>query len=592
MHSHSYSFSDNSRRHHDPNRQLPRTVPADEPPTDDTTRLKVRGRKRASGLPGTLWTCALLAMLSPAMGEAQTPPRGPDFNRDGFDDIAIGAGQEDLEPIADAGMVSLGYGSLGGLTVPPGHPGWLNGDTPGLADGAEQGDLFGFALAWGDFNGDCFDDLAIGSFLEDLNGVDNAGALHVVYGSVNGPDPATSQFLHRGVPGVEGALAADAWFGSAVAAGDFNGDGFDDLAVAAEHDPIGAGINERGSVHIFYGSAGGLSTADDRILTRPALGFAHAPYFGRSLATGDFNCDGLDELAIGSPFADPEGTFNAGDVLVLSNLLPALNPTTQHWYQGNGGLGEVLEASDYLGTTLATGNFNGDFNTASGLQCLDLAIGVPLEDGNLVKNSGLVHVVYGSPVVGLQNAFPAVQTLGQATPGIADKEEFDDQLGDALVVGRFNNDNFDDLAVGVPGELLSAGSVAIWAGSATGIQSAGSELWNQRTPGISDFPEKDDRFGRSLGYASRLDFTGSTLLIGVPWETLGGVAAAGMVHAITLDSLNFPSFDLLSEQALEQSTFGGSTREFADTFGESLLAPRHKPWRSATCQPTGGAAGR
>ena len=184
---------------------------------------------------------SVLALVLAGPSAAQTPPRGPDFNFDGFDDVAIGSGQEDWGQVNDAGMVSLGYGSATGLGVPPGHSGYLTQTSPGLDDTAETGDLFGSALAWGDFDGDCFDDLAIGSFLEDFDGVDNAGAIHVVYGSGVGLDGVGSQFLHRDVPGVNGPLVEKGWFGSTLAAGDFDADGYDDLAVASDNEAVVGG---------------------------------------------------------------------------------------------------------------------------------------------------------------------------------------------------------------------------------------------------------------------------------------------------------------------------------------------------------------
>jgi hypothetical protein len=83
----------------------------------------------------------------------------------------------------------------------------------------------------GDFNGDGFDDLAVGAPLENVSGINAAGAVSIIYGSRRGLSASGNQFWHENVSGVDGAAANDDRFGIALAAGDFNGDGFDDLAI-------------------------------------------------------------------------------------------------------------------------------------------------------------------------------------------------------------------------------------------------------------------------------------------------------------------------------------------------------------------------
>ena len=517
-----------------------------------------------------------LCLLTAPCLSAQAPPRGPDFNHDWFDDVAIGTGQENWNSVADAGMVSVGYGSSNGLGVPAGHLGFLTQDTNGLADSVETGDVFGSALAWGDFDGDCFDDLAIGSFLEDLNGHNGAGAIHVVFGTASGLSGSGSQFLHRDVAGVADSAGDDDWFGSELAAGDFNGDGFDDLAVSVKADTV-LGVDEAGSVHIFYGSAAGLSVSTDHIVSRATLGLEAEVYFGYALTAGDFDCDGRDDLAISTPFADPEAVPNGGDVVVLYGTVNGLSTIGfQLWYQGHNGLGGSNESADYFGTALAAGNFNGD--TFRGRHCQDLAIGIDPEDVGTVVNAGAVHVIYGSSANGLQASSPNDQVWTQNTSGIVGSAGTEDRFGYALVVGRFNNDDYDDLAIGIPNEN-DQGAVALLRGAAAGLSSLGDVLWDQDTTGISGVSETGDKFGKALGYASKLSWNGSTLLIGVPYEDLNGLVTPGYVHACTLDSYAGSSLSLLDESGLVQTTFGGSSPEAFDRFGETLLAPRHVPFR-------------
>jgi hypothetical protein len=85
-----------------------------------------------------------------------------------------------------------------------------------------------------DFNNDGFEDLAIGVPGEELGGLAGAGAVHVIYGTANGLSTANAQFWNKNLLTVRGPFAnAGDHFGAALAAGDFNCDGFADLAVSA-----------------------------------------------------------------------------------------------------------------------------------------------------------------------------------------------------------------------------------------------------------------------------------------------------------------------------------------------------------------------
>ena len=91
---------------------------------------------------------------------------------------------------------------------------------------------------------------------------------------------------------------------------DFNGDGYADLAIGVRQDGFGAG-----SVNVLYGSATGLSATGDQSWTLassgfPSSGFLSNYYFGRTLASGDFNDDGFVDLAVSADKepSTPEGS--------------------------------------------------------------------------------------------------------------------------------------------------------------------------------------------------------------------------------------------------------------------------------------------
>ena len=113
-----------------------------------------------------------------------------------------------------------------------------------------------------DFNGDGFADLAIGVPRWDLGVFTDAGGVYVVYGSIEGLTKVGTQFWSRDSPGVLGSADFDDQFGRALASGDFDGDGYADLAVGAPDQ--GTGTNA-GGVNVLFGSRTGLASADNQL---------------------------------------------------------------------------------------------------------------------------------------------------------------------------------------------------------------------------------------------------------------------------------------------------------------------------------------
>ena len=109
-------------------------------------------------------------------------------------------------------------------------------------------------MAAGDFNGDGFADLAIGASGEALGTVGEAGVVHILYGSAKGLTAQGNQVFHQDSPGVQETAEGSDVFGCALTTGDFNGDGFVDLAIGAPGEALGS-IGSAGIVHILYGSA-------------------------------------------------------------------------------------------------------------------------------------------------------------------------------------------------------------------------------------------------------------------------------------------------------------------------------------------------
>jgi hypothetical protein len=262
-------------------------------------------------------------------------------------------------------------GSAGGLTG-TGSQQFRQG-AGGVGNVAEDNDQFGSALAVGNFNNDGFADLAIGAPTETVFSTESAGAVNVLYGSAGGLTGTGSQMLWEGPGGVAGNLEPGDLFGWALAAGDFNHNGFADLAVGLRGEDFDAG-----ALIVVYGSSGGLTGTGAQVFRQGAGGVAGrselGDRFGYALAAGDFNQNGFDDLAIGVPLEDIGAISDAGAINILFGSAGGLTAASnQQFWQGIGGVAGPAQPGDSFGWTLAAGDFNHD-------GFADLAVGVPFED--------------------------------------------------------------------------------------------------------------------------------------------------------------------------------------------------------------------
>ena len=472
---------------------------------------------------GLIVSIFCFAALFPA-GSAFAAVRG-DFNGDGYFDLVVGIIREDVSGQSDAGSVQIIYGSPNGLVE--NDSSFWHQDQDGVNNAANADDHFGAAICAGDFDGDGFDDLAIGVPDEDISGQADAGAVHVLYGSSEGIRSSGDQFWHQDSSGVNDLAEAGDRFGAALAAGDFNGDGRDDLAIGVPGEDFGF-LTDAGIVSVLYGSSSKLRSSGDQVWNQDKDGINGVSNdfdgFGSSLASGNFNGDDFDDLAIGVPGEDINFQADAGAVNVLYGSSQKLRKNQdQYWHQDSTSINDLAEGGDAFGTSLITGDFNGDGRD-------DLAIAVPLEDVGPIIDAGAVHVLYGKST-GLSSS--GDQLWQQDAAGILDAAEDQDQFGNAIIAGDFDNDGFDDLAVGIEKEDLDikddAGAVHIIYGSSSKLSASGDQLWHQDSAGVIESNQNFDNFGRAIT-AGDYDGDGRTdLAIAVPSEDTGGNIDSGAV---------------------------------------------------------------
>jgi hypothetical protein len=487
-----------------------------------------------------------------------------DFDNDGFADLAVGVPREGVGGAELAGAVDVLAGSPTGLSG-AGSQQFVQG-SGGVPDAAEPFDQFGSALAAGDFNNDGFIDLAIGVPGEDVGAVADAGAVNVLYGSAAGLSASGAQFFSQNSAGVLGLAETEDGFGSALGIGDFDNDGFADLAVGVPSEGLGARA-QVGAVNVLYGSSGGLSAAGNQQFLQGSggvLGNAElGDEFGFALGGGDFNNDGFADLAIGAPFEDVGTVFDAGAINVLYGSAANLSVTgDQVFFQGSGGIVGVAEPSDFLGATLTGGDFNNDGAD-------DLAVGAPFEDVGSVLDAGAVNVLYGS--TGKLSA-TGNQQFFQGSGGLVGVAEDGDNFGLALAAGDFNNNGADDLAIGAisedVGAIQDAGAVNVLYGSAARLTATGNQQFFQGSGGLVGTTEEGDFVGAALASGDYNNDSFADLAVGAPFEDVGTAVDAGAV-----DTLNGSAGRLTTtagQQFIQGSGGVPGTAEEGDTFGNSL----------------------
>jgi hypothetical protein len=415
-----------------------------------------------------------------------------------------------------------------------------------VVTGDNAGDRAGWTVSSaGDVNGDGFDDIIVGAPYGDL-GSTNLGAAYVIYGRAGGFGPIDLGNLQPGqgfgIQGNSAGATSDRLTGMSVsAAGDVNGDGFDDVIVAASRGGL-LGYGDAPKAYVIFGKASQAATVDlttlassDGFQINGAFESAYYAVFSMSVAdAGDVNGDGFDDVIVGTRYGH-NYTGSAYVVFGKASGFGAVNLETLGAADGFAILGAAQ--GDYAGASVsAAGDVNGDGFDDVIVGALGADIG-----GN---NAGAAYVIFGKA-----SGFTTIDlaNLGATAGFVIQGDAAQDNAGVSVsTAGDVNGDGVADIIVGATRNSAGgsgAGAAYVIFGKATGLGTI--DLGNLGAAGfIIQGDAAGDLAGTSVSWAGDVNHDGfDDVIVGAMSNDAGGMES-GRAYVIFGKSGGFGTIDL------------------------------------------------
>lgn len=402
-----------------------------------------------------------------------------DVNGDGYSDVIVGAYGNDTDQGTNFGKAYAYLGSGSGLSS---TPDWT------VAGEAESNNFGRSVSSAGDVNRDGYSDVIVGAERNDDGGT-YAGKAYIYLGTCSGPsqNPCWTG---------EGESAGDFLGNDVSVAGDVNGDGYSDIIVGAHYNDDGG--SNAGEVYLYqYLPNPSLELLD----LGSDVGENDGDHLGSSVASGDINGDGYDDVIVGAYGVDVGVDNGVGRVYFYHGSENGIGTTPDSYVTGE-------EAGDSFGYKLACA---GDVN-ADGYD--DVIVGAYANDEE-ASYAGKVYCYHGSSSGIAQDADPDWEKTG---------EKYEDKLGTAVAgAGDVNGDGYDDVLLGAgnydDGATDQAGKAYLYYGSLTGLSSSvdwsktygrENEQYGSDVAGVGDVNDDgyDDIIVGAGGYDGGGDLTG------------------------------------------------------------------------------------